>query len=54
MILFSGFNAKYKCVTTALLDLYAKLGRLEDSSTIAWRGQQFLLLMPLMVMEVTQ
>ncbi|CAA7055249.1 unnamed protein product [Microthlaspi erraticum] len=33
MILFCGFSAN-KCITTALLDLYAKLGRLEDSSAV--------------------
>lgn len=33
LIMFCGFNAN-KCITTALLDLYAKLGRLEDSSTV--------------------
>ncbi|XP_019089222.1 PREDICTED: pentatricopeptide repeat-containing protein At5g40410, mitochondrial-like [Camelina sativa] len=33
MIMFCGFNAN-KCITTALLDLYAKLGRLEDSCTV--------------------
>ncbi|KAH0873582.1 hypothetical protein HID58_070944 [Brassica napus] len=33
MILCCGFNANM-CITTALLDLYAKLGRLEDSSKV--------------------
>ncbi|VVB09372.1 unnamed protein product [Arabis nemorensis] len=33
LILLSGFNAN-KCIATGLLDLYAKLGRLEDSSTV--------------------
>ncbi|KFK33106.1 hypothetical protein AALP_AA6G331900 [Arabis alpina] len=33
LIVLSGFNAN-DCITTALLDLYSKLGRLEDSSSV--------------------